>query len=84
VDGVDYSAGEVLRSLLGALRHQGIRPVLAEMADDVRTELDRYGIVKLLGTEAIYGGVGDVLRAYGSGQPVSLSAEPRPGAPTRA
>jgi len=83
VDGVDYSAGEVLRSLLGTLRRQGIRPVLAEVADDVRTELDRYGIVKFLGTEAIYGGVEDVLRAYSSGRPASLSAEPRPGAPTR-
>lgn len=84
---MDCSAGEVLHSLLGTLHHRGIQPILAEVADDVRPELDRYGIMKLIGTEAIYGGVGDVLRAYDPGRPAaapSVSAGPHPGAPTRA
>jgi MFS superfamily sulfate permease-like transporter len=38
VDDVDYSAGETLRSLHILLHEKGVRLVLAEMMEDVRTE----------------------------------------------
>jgi MFS superfamily sulfate permease-like transporter len=78
VDDVDFTAAQTLAALLGALQHEGIRPVLAEVADEVRAELDRYGITKLVGVGAIYRQVGDVLRAYGAG--VASRPGPQPGA----
>lgn len=67
VDGVDYTAAQTLQGLLKGLQRQGIRPVLAEVADDVRTQLERYGIVRLVGSDSIHGSIGDVLRAYDAG-----------------
>jgi cyanophycinase-like exopeptidase len=82
VDGVDYSAGQLLGRLLRALQRKGIRPLVAEVSDDVRTLLDRYGIAKLLGPGAVYRSVGDVLRAYDAAHP--SAAGHRQGAPTHA
>jgi SulP family sulfate permease len=64
VNDVDYSAAQTLRSLLGTLQQQCIRPVFAEVANEIRTELERYGILKLLGTGAVFVQVGDVVRSY--------------------
>ena len=64
VDDVDFSAAETLRSICGLLKKQGIRPVFAVVSDDVRTELDRSGITKLIGEDAYYATVGDVVNAY--------------------
>lgn len=64
VDGVDYSAGQTLRGLLVRLRQRGIRPVFAELADDVRTQLEGYGIIALLEPDAVQASLGAVLKAY--------------------
>ena len=82
VDGVDYSAGQLLGRLLRALQRKGIRPLVAEVSDDVRALLDRYGIAKLLGPGAVYRSVGDVLRADHAAHP--SAAGHRQGAPTHA
>ncbi len=77
---VDYSAEQTLRSTIARLHRQGIRPVLAEVAPEVDTWLRRYGIVKLLGSGAIYGTVGDVVRAYNADQDHGSSpGTPAPG-----
>lgn len=64
VDDVDYSAAQILRSLIGMLRQNNARPVLLEVMRNVEQELDRYGILHMLGDGAIYREVGDVIRAY--------------------
>jgi high affinity sulfate transporter 1 len=62
---VDWSAGATLRQGYNSLKDKGIRLVLAEVSDDVRAELDRYGITDLVGKDAFYTTVPDVLAAYG-------------------
>ena len=64
VDGVDYTAAQTLRSLLVALQQQGVRPVLANLGNDVRLQMKRYGLVTLLGSDAIYDSLHGVSRAY--------------------
>ena len=75
VDGVDYTAGHTLRGLLASLRQQGIRPVLAEVADEVRLQLEGYGIIALLGSDAVHASIGGVVRAYDAAvKPSSVSS----------
>ena len=64
VDDVDFSAAESLHSICGLLKQQGIRLVFAVVSDDVRTELDRSGLTELIGENAYYATVGDVVNAY--------------------
>ena len=64
VDDVDFSAAEALCALSGILRERGIRLVFAVVADPVRSELDRSGLTELIGADAYYGSVGDVLNTY--------------------
>jgi sulfate permease, SulP family len=71
VDDVDYSAAQTLRSLFRALQQHRIRPALAEVGDGVRTELERYGLVKMLGANAIFGQVADVLKAFQADSPAT-------------
>jgi high affinity sulfate transporter 1 len=64
VDDVDYTAAETLRSLCMLLQQQGIRLVFAVVADDVRDELERSGLARLVGREAWFESVNDVVNAY--------------------
>jgi high affinity sulfate transporter 1 len=64
VDDVDFSAAETLCAISSLLRQQQIRLVLAVVADEVRTELDRSGLTALIGEDAYYARLGDVLNAY--------------------
>lgn len=61
---VDWSAGATLRQTYNSLKDKGIRLAFAEVSDDVRTELDRYGVTALVGNDAFYQTVNDVLTAY--------------------
>ncbi len=64
VDDVDFSAAETLCAISGLLQEQGIRLVLAVVSDEVRAELDRSGLTGLIGENAYFAAVGDVLNAY--------------------
>ena len=48
IDDVDYSAAATLRSSYGVLKEKGIRLVFVLVGDDVRAELDRFGITDLV------------------------------------
>jgi MFS superfamily sulfate permease-like transporter len=63
VDDVDYSAAETLRSLHGFLQEKGIRLVVAQVLEDVRTE-SRYALTRLFGEDAFFDTLGDVMSAY--------------------
>jgi sulfate permease, SulP family len=69
VDDLDYTAAETLRSIVTILRQRGIRTVFAIVSDDVRNEMDRSGLTNLLGADAFYATVGDVVNAYREKQP---------------
>lgn len=64
IDDVDWSAGQALKSVHEELTQRNVRLVFAETAEDVRTSLDRYGVTALVGTDAFYDSVQDVMAAY--------------------
>ncbi len=68
VDDVDYSAGQTLREIHAELKKRGIRLVVAELAEEVRTEVVRYGLVDLLGEDAFFDTVTEVIDAYEASQ----------------
>lgn len=63
VDDVDYTSAEALRELDSILRKQGIRLVVAQVMEDVR-ERSRYQLVQLLGKEAFYESLADVVTDF--------------------
>jgi high affinity sulfate transporter 1 len=64
IDDVDYSAAANLRSNYGILKDKGIRLVFVLVSEDVRAELDRFGIIDLVGKDAFYATGDDLLNAY--------------------
>jgi high affinity sulfate transporter 1 len=67
VDDVDYTAAESLRALHTSLNQRGIRPVAAEVLEDVRAS-SRYHFADLYGEDAFYETIGDVVHAYRESQ----------------
>jgi len=63
VDDVDYSAAETLRSVHATLKAKGIRLVVAEVMEDVKTST-RYNFKQLLGEDAFYDKLEDVVKQY--------------------
>ena len=63
VDDVDYTAAETLRSLHEMLQDKSIRLVVAQVMDEVRTG-SRYGLGRLLGEDAFFDSLADVVAAY--------------------
>jgi sulfate permease, SulP family len=63
MDDVDYSAAETLRSVEAKLKAKGIRLVVAEVMDDVKSKA-RYRLDELLGKDAFYDHLEDVVKQY--------------------
>ncbi len=61
---VDYSGSKVLKEVHGLLAEHGTRLVFARVADDVREQLDRYGISAAIGDGAYYERVTDVVAVF--------------------
>ena len=51
IDDVDYSGGQTLLELAGQLRQRGIVFAVAEASDDIRRELDRFGLSGKIGPD---------------------------------
>ncbi len=64
VDDVDFSAAVTLRSIALFMKERGVRLVMAEVSDHVRTELDRSQVSQLIGAASYYVSLTDVLSAY--------------------
>jgi MFS superfamily sulfate permease-like transporter len=64
IDDVDYSAAAKLRATYGILKGKGIRMVFVLVGDDVRAELDRFGVTDLVGKDAFYSSGDELLKAY--------------------
>jgi high affinity sulfate transporter 1 len=73
IEDVDFSAGQTLRETRATLQERGIRLVFAETVDDVRTELQRYGITDLVGSDAFFRTVQEAVDAYRAAAPASGS-----------
>jgi sulfate permease, SulP family len=69
IEDVDYSAAQTLREAHGVLSERGIRLVLAEVVDDVKTELARLGVLDVIGADAIYPTVEAALEAFHAATP---------------
>ena len=54
IDDVDYSGGQTLLELAGQLRQRGIVFAVAEASDDVRRELDRFGVSGKIGPDRYF------------------------------
>jgi sulfate permease, SulP family len=61
---IDYTAAVVLDQLVRREQKAGVRVVLSNVVDEVRAELDRYGITALVGEDGIFDTSGEVLAAY--------------------
>jgi SulP family sulfate permease len=64
VDDIDFSAAAALREIYRRLKEKEIRLVIANLEDDVLRELERSGLVVLLGADAIFETIADVIQAY--------------------
>jgi len=64
IDDIDFSAAATLRETYNSLKQRGIRFVFTEVEDNVRGELDRYGITGLIGKDAFINRINDVKSSY--------------------
>jgi MFS superfamily sulfate permease-like transporter len=64
VDDVDFSAAATLRELYEELQAKSIRLAFAETSDKVRRQLDLSGITALVGPDACYPSLHNVLEVY--------------------
>ena len=61
---VDYSGGLTLKQVCGELHDRGVRFVIADVADEVRPELDRFEITEAIGADGYYETVGEAVDAF--------------------
>jgi MFS superfamily sulfate permease-like transporter len=61
---VDYSGAQTLGELARMLEARQVRLLLAEVAPEVRRELDRYGVTTTLGPNAYFETLADAIRAF--------------------
>ncbi len=64
VEDVDFTAASTLRAVRKVLQDRGARLVFSAVSEAVRDELDRYGITRLVGTEAFFVTPSDVVTAF--------------------
>jgi len=79
IDDVDYSAAETLRSVQAKLKARGIRLVVAEVMEDVKTHT-RYRLNEVFGADAFYDRLEDVMKQYR--QQFNLPVRSKRSAPT--
>ncbi len=64
VDDIDFSAAAVLRETCTLLKSKGVRLVMAEVGGDILRELDRSGLVDMIGIDGFFETISDVEAAY--------------------
>jgi len=69
IDEVDFSAGATLAEMVHMLRKRNVKLVLSEIEDKVRSELDRSEVTELIGEDAIFETLEDLLDAYRNAKP---------------
>jgi SulP family sulfate permease len=69
IDEVDFSAAATLAEMVHLLQERKVKLVLSEIDDNVRAELDRSGVTGLVGDDAIFDSLEDVIAAYRQAYP---------------
>ena len=64
IDEVDFSAAASLAEMVNLLRERNIKLVLSEIDDNVLAELERSEVTGLIGKDAIFETIEDVMAAY--------------------
>ena len=64
VDDVDFTGGKTLLELADQLDKRGVVLVLAELRDNVRDELDRYGLLEKIGEDRTYESVQEAVADF--------------------
>ena len=80
---IDYTGDRLLHEMHTELQDRGVRVVLSEVPDNVRRLLDRYGVTSLLGRDAYFETVSQVVAAF-LAQRVMVQPEPPPAEPSPA
>ena len=78
VSDIDYTAGQVLLTLLRDLRTRSVAVHLAHV-EDIHDLLQRYGVLALVGIDHVHHGVRDAVAAAAGTAP-GLRPRPEPGA----
>ncbi len=66
IQDVDYSGGETLKQVAAELGDRGVRLAFADVEEQVRALLDRYGVTEAVGEDAYYPSAGAAIAAFGS------------------
>ena len=61
---IDYTGAQTLKQVHDLLEEHGVKLVVAESMGDVRRVLKRFGLTELLGADAIYPSLQEMLAAY--------------------
>jgi MFS superfamily sulfate permease-like transporter len=61
---IDYSAGETIVAVHAQMQERGTRLVFADVDDDVKAELDRFGISELVGEDGFFSSIVEVVEAF--------------------
>ena len=69
IDEIDYSAAATLAEMVKLLQDREVKIVLSEIADFVRAELDRSHVTELIGNDAFFDTIEDVVAAYRQANP---------------
>jgi len=64
IDDIDFSAAATLREVNNLLKARGVRFLISDVQDSVRSELDRYQITGLMGSENIVKTIREVEEMY--------------------
>jgi MFS superfamily sulfate permease-like transporter len=64
VEDVDFSGSAVLKAVVEELRKQDVTLVMSDVAEPVMAELQRDGLLDLIGKEHVFTGAQDMLAAY--------------------
>jgi high affinity sulfate transporter 1 len=73
---VDYSAGAALHQLVTFVHNRGATFALAALDPDLRSTLDKFGVIQLLHIDHIYPTVADAVADFRSSSPGSGSTQP--------
>ena len=65
VSDIDFSGSDTVARLVPELRRNGVTLVLADVDDDVRAQLDAYGLVEVIGEDRLFASFRDAIDAYG-------------------
>jgi SulP family sulfate permease len=75
---VDYSGGLTFKQVVSELHDRGARLMVVQASDEVRAELDRFGITEAIGADAYFPTVGDAVTAHEASGTASAGSSPDP------